>query len=58
MSEKEKVRIRVGVPPDSHPRLRVLAAESGMSMSAYCEALIADAIKHGRVLKPAKKEKN
>ncbi len=49
-ADPEKVRVRVGVPPDEHLKLRALAGASGMSMSAYCETLILDAIRTRRMV--------
>jgi len=46
-----KIRIRLSVEDATHASLRVLAAKSGLSMSAYCEAVVLDAVRSGRVVK-------
>jgi predicted HicB family RNase H-like nuclease len=51
MPESEgKMRIRLSVEEKAHADLRVLAAKSRLSMSAYCEALVLEAVRTGRVL--------
>lgn len=57
MPEPEgKVRVRLDIEEKSHNELRVLAARSGVSMAKYCETVVMEAVRKGRVLKPEKKE--
>lgn len=57
MPEPEgKVRVRLDIEEKSHDELRVLAARSGVSMAKYCETIVMEAIRKGRVLKAEKKE--
>lgn len=52
MAEPEgKVRVRLGVDPAVHDALRVLAARCGMSMSRYCELLVAGAVRDGKLVR-------
>ena len=46
-----KTRIRLSVEDAAHASLRVLAAKSGLSMSAYCEAVVMEAVRKERVVK-------
>lgn len=53
---EDTVRVRLDVPTAEHDKLRVLAAKSGVSMSQYCRALVSEAIRKDRVLKPEPKK--
>lgn len=55
MPEPEgKVRVRLDIPPEDRDQLRVLAAQSGLSMAAYCAAVVRESIRKGRVVKVPK----
>lgn len=49
-----KARVRLDIPEKDREELRVLAARSGLSMAAYCAAVVQEAIQKGRVVKVAK----
>jgi 5-methylcytosine-specific restriction endonuclease McrA len=53
----DRLRVRLDLPNADHAELRVLAAKSGMSMSQYCAAVVLEAIRKGREVKPPKGEK-
>jgi hypothetical protein len=50
-------KVRLDVRDQTHDELRVLAARSGLSMAAYCEMLVEEAVERDRVLKPKKEKK-
>lgn len=58
MPEPEgKKRVRLDVNEGAHADLRVLAAKSGLSMSAYCEAVVMEAVRAARVVKAGEPKK-
>ena len=58
MPDKDEfVRVRLDLLKSDHAELRVLAARSGMSMSQFCAALVLEAIRKQRVVKPPKEGK-
>ncbi len=50
-------RVRLDIPDKEHTYLRILAAQSGVSMAHYCKVVVLEAVRKGRVLKAEKKEK-
>lgn len=48
---KKRVRVALGQAP--HAAMRVLAAQSGLSMAQYAEAVLLDAVRHKRVMADA-----
>lgn len=58
MPEPEgKIRVRLGIDPDTHKDLRVLAAECGLSMSQYCEAVVLEAVRKRKKVKAERSER-